>query len=351
MATNSNAGTSSSTSSRATQYDQPTPGEAELITKLIPVLKALIEKEYRDGTTYRDTHAKGHAAVQATFTVERDLPPELAVGLFATPRTYPAWVRLSNLNPVPQEDKKKDVRAFAIKLMGVEGETIYDPAAHNLDFILMSSAAFLAPNLQKFYDMEVALLKGGFAMIWFFLTHPRMALTILQGLQKTANLLEIPFYSQTAYAFGDQIVQYHLQPHQAATSQLPDNPTPNYLRERLAADLARTPAAFDFMVQLQTDPRKMPVDNPMVVWDPSLSPYRKVATIHIPVQRFDSPPQVEFCESFSVNAWRTLPPHRPLGDINRARLRVYPEIAQFRHQRNNVVWREPRPGDPNFATS
>ena len=329
------------------------PGEAELIDKLIPLLEALIEKPYLTGTTYRDTHAKGHAAVRATFTVEADLPAELRVGLFAKPHTYPAWVRLSNLSPTPQDDKKKDIRAMSIKLMEVDGERLWqsEPGARTLDLIMMGSQTFLAPSLHVFYDLESALLKGGLSVLWFFATHPRVLRTIAGSQQKTANLLQIPYWSQTAYAFGDKVVQYHMEPHQKATSTLPEKPTPNFLRERLKEDLGRQEAGFDFMVQLQTDPAKMPVEDPMVAWDPSLSPYRKVATLRLPTQTFDTPAQMQFCENLSFNAWRTLPEHRPLGAINRARLRVYPAIARFRHGKNNVtVWREPTPEDPRFGT-
>ncbi|HSG38692.1 MAG TPA: catalase family protein [Thermoanaerobaculia bacterium] len=326
-------------------------GEEEIIDKLIPVLKSLIEKPYLTGTTYRDTHAKGHAALRATFTVEADLPPELRVGLFAKPRTYAAWVRCANLSPVPQNDAKRDIRAMAIKLMDVDGDRLWqsEPDARTLDLVMMGSQTFLAPNLQVFYDLEVALLKGGSSVPLFFLTHPRVFLTISRSQQKTANMLQIPYFSQTAYAFGDKVVQYHMRPHQKPTSTLPKHPDPNFLRERLREDLGRQETAFDFMVQFQKDPVKMPVEDPMVAWDPRLSPYRKVATLRFPVQTFDSPAQAQFCENLSFNPWRTLPEHRPLGGINRARLRVYPAIARFRHDRNNVVFREPTPRDPSFA--
>jgi hypothetical protein len=327
-----------------------TAGEAELVDKLIPVLEALIEKSYLTGTTYRDTHAKGHAAVRATFTVESDLPPELKAGLFAKPKTYPAWVRLSNLSPVPKDDAKKDIRSLSIKLMDVEGDRLWqsEPDARTLDLIMMGSQTFLAPTLQVFYDMEMALFKGGLSVPRFFLTHPAVLLTIVRGQTKAANLLQIPYWSQTAYALGDKVVQYHMRPHQKATSTIPAKPAANFLRERLKEDLRRQPAAFDFMVQLQTDPVRMPIENPMVAWDPRRSPYRKVATLRLPVQTFDSPAQVQFCETLSFNPWRTLPEHRPLGGINRARLRVYPAIARFRHQRNGVVTREPQPQNPSF---
>jgi hypothetical protein len=326
--------------------------EEKLIDKLIPLLEALIEKSYLTGTTYRDTHAKGHAAVRATFTVEAHLPPELKVGLFAKPQTYPAWVRLSNLNPVPQDDKKKDIRALGIKLMEVGGDRLWqsEPGDRTLDFIMMGSQTFLAPNLQQFYELERALLKGGASVLRFFGFHPWIMKTIVNGQQKTANLLRIPYWSQTAYAFGDRVVQYHMEPHETK-SKLPNKPTPNFLRERLKEDLGSGPASFDFMVQFQIDPkRKMPVEDPMVAWNPKRSPYRKVATLTLLQQTFDSPAQVEFCENLSFNPWRTLPEHRPLGAINRARLQIYPAIAEFRHRRNNApVWREPTPEDPTFG--
>ena len=58
---------------------------------------------------------------------------------------------------------------------------------------------------------------------------------------------------------------------------------------------------------------------------------------------------MQFCENLSFNPWRTLPEHRPLGSINRARLQVYPAISRFRHRKNNAPpWREPTPEDPAF---
>jgi catalase len=47
---------------------------------------------------------------------------ELKRGIFASPRTYPAWIRISSSSGKIQSDKAKDVRGFAIKIMGVEGK-------------------------------------------------------------------------------------------------------------------------------------------------------------------------------------------------------------------------------------
>src|SRR5262245_47922751 len=189
--------------------------------------------------------------------------------------------------------------------------------------------------------MEVAIDRSGLPMAWFFLTHPRIAWTVFSSFTKCANLLEVPYFSQTPYAFGSRAVQYHIKPQQSATSKLPGQPAPNFLRERLVQHLAHSEAAFDFSVQFQTDPVRMPIEDASVAWDEKLSPYLKVATIRIPAQRCDSPEQMAFCENISFNPWRTLAAHRPLGGINRARREVYPVISKFRHHRNAAPLREP----------
>ena len=98
---------------------------------------------------------------------------------------------------------------------------------------------------------------------------------------------------------------------------------------------------FDFMVQMQTHPYKTPIENALVPWDEEISPFRKVATIWIPKQRFDSPEQLEFCDNLSFTPWHCLPEHRPLGSVSRVRRIVYAEISKFRHRENNVPREEP----------
>jgi hypothetical protein len=159
--------------------DPVTPEEEKLVEKLIPLIKQLIEKSYLTGTTYRDTHPRtwgrqGDIHRRAEFargTAGRSLRPPRAI---------------SGMDPIfepqchPQPDIKKDVRALAIKLMDVEGKMLWqsEPDATTMDLIMMGSQTFLVPNLQVFYDMEVALLKGGLYAIWFFLTHRRVLRTL-----------------------------------------------------------------------------------------------------------------------------------------------------------------------------
>ena len=125
------------------------------------------------------------------------------------------------------------------------------------------------------------------------------------------------------------------------TSEPIDDPTDGYLRDAMRGQLASGGACFDFMVQFQTDPETMPIEDATVEWDESESPFRKVATIDIPQQQFESAAQMEFCENLAFNPWNTLAEHEPLGGLNRARKELYSELATFRHDRNGVAYSEP----------
>jgi hypothetical protein len=82
----------------------------------------------------------------------------------------------------------------------------------------------------------------------------------------------------------------------------------------------------------------MPVEDPTVEWT---GPWQKVATIQIPAQNFDTPDQQAFGENLSFTPWHSLPAHRPLGGINRARKEIYRAISKQRHDLNGAPRREP----------
>src|SRR4029079_15029439 len=93
---------------------------------------------------------------------------------------------------------------------------------------------------------------------------------------------------------------------------------------------------FEFMVQLQTDPVRMPVEDPAIVWDEALSPFQRVALIRIPKQDPTAFRDLAVGEQLSFTPWHALPEHRPLGSINRARREIYRAISQQRHELQGV---------------
>ena len=100
---------------------------------------------------------------------------------------------------------------------------------------------------------------------------------------------------------------------------------------------------FDFLIQFQTDAYKMPIENASVVWPEKLSPFIKVATLRIPVQKFDSQEQLAFARNLSFNPWHCIAEHRPLGNQNRARKTIYYETSKVRQTMNREKRIEPSP--------
>lgn len=64
-------------------------------------------------------------------------------------------------------------------------------------------------------------------------------------------------------------------------------------------------------------------ENLAIAWDEKESPFVKVATVRIPAQQFDTKQRVDYGEALSFSPWHALKPHRPLGNVNRGRRKVY----------------------------
>ncbi|HEV3386324.1 MAG TPA: catalase family protein [Gemmata sp.] len=330
----------------ATEY--PPAGEEGYAQQLAEFLRAKVQKDYPTGITRRDAHAKHHGCVRAEFIVEPNLPAELRVGVFREPRTYLAWIRFSNQAGTPKPDLEKDIRGMAIKLMGVEGEKLLEDESseQTQDFILISHPVFVTRDVAEFYHLIKATTGGILRLGWFFFNpfnmHWRTFRNLMASLQRHANPLEIRYWSTTPYLFGTRAVKYSTRPQTPQVTAIPVNPSPDFLKEALKQSLVAGEAKFDFMVQFQTDAVRMPIEDPGVLWNEELSQFRKVATIRMIQQEFDSREQLTFGENISFTPWHSVPEHRPIGGINRARKLVYRIISEFRHQRNRTPRKEPR---------
>jgi hypothetical protein len=157
----------------------------------------------------------------------------------------------------------------------------------------------------------------------------------LASRQHHTSHLEIPYWSTTPYLFGPgRAVKYSVRPISPRKTPVPDPLTDGYLRDRLVAHLAHEEARFEFLVQFQTDGRKMPIEDASVEWRESESAFQRVAEIRIPVQTLEGAGAAS-CEQLSFNPWHALPDHRPLGDFNRARKNIYDAMAAFRRDRRS----------------
>jgi hypothetical protein len=333
-------------------HEYVTADEDSIASQMVNEFEAQVTRLYKDKKMLRQVHTKMHGCVKATFAVEKNLPDELKVGVFAgTPKEYQAWVRFSNGNTQTQKDKKKDIRGVAVKLMGVPGEKILNDAhfQETQDFLLMSSETFFAKTIKELNKLLTALTSASkIKTLLYFLNpfHLPTLMRINKSMVACDNPLSIPYWSTQPYQFGtvNRAVKYHLRPLPENQVVIENTTDDDYLRYNLAQSLHDNEAKFDFYVQFQTDAEAMPIEDPTVAWT---SQYIKLATLTIYAQVFDSNAQMEFGDNLSFNPWHSLPEHRPLGSFNRVRKRVYEVMSKFRHDKNKLPVLEPKES-PDF---
>jgi hypothetical protein len=331
--------------------ERPSPDEDALIGRILANSLASLDTKARP--VRRGQHPKHHGCVHADFLVAPDLPQDLKHGVFREGRTFPALIRFSNGRS--WDDRQGDIHGMAIKLLGVEGEKVLESEkdAQTQDFVLADHPTFFIPDLasyvsfsEKVLDARNSLLgRIGFVIrLLLSWDAPWKPLRTALG-KKPDSPLRVPYWSQTPYRLDRMAVKYTARPDLSLVPPPPPSHSKDRLREAMSAQLSNQEARFDFFVQLQTDPVAMPVEDPTVAWDEATSPARKVATIQIPRQDFDTPAAMAFCEHLSFTPWHSTPSHRPLGAINRARRVVYEALSKRRHELNQVPRREPSPAD------
>jgi hypothetical protein len=307
------------------------PDEAALVAEFVAFLKEVSAKRHPTGVVRRFNQARHAGCVEAEFTVLNNLPAEHRVGLFAQPRTYPAWIRFASA--ASDTDRDKDIRGMSIKVRQAGGQNL-TPGETTQDFVLNSHPVMMVPGPKDFLELLRANEAGGLARIFYFVRNPHAARVALAARQNPISHLDIPYWSTTPYLFGPgRAVKYIVRPRSPRADGPPDPLTDNYLSEALASRLAASDASFDFLIQFQTDRESTPIEDASVEWKEQDSPYRAVARIDIPKQRVDSAERAQACEQVAFNPWNCLVDHRPLGGYNRTRREIYRAMAAFRGER------------------
>lgn len=338
--------------------EYPGKDEEKIAMEMVKLLQDEMLRFYPPGSgkkQLRQVHAKMYGCVKAEFVVDPNLPDEYKMGLFKDAKSFPAWIRFSGGDTHLIHDKKKDFRGFAIKLLNVPGRKL-DPNQPDIpvhDFVMMNRNLFFSGSVYQFVKILRMLttplkLKYIPEKIWVFFSNLPTLLNGLKGKILINNPLERSYFSTTPYRFGDEsrAVKYLVRPSTANKDKLinPDLKSHDYLKTNLSATLKQHQIDFEFCVQFQEDPVKMPIENPSVAWN---SEPVKLATIKIPSQVFDTKEQNEFGDNLSFNTWHCLPEHQPLGNFNRVRKIIYEEMYEFRHKHNGIK-DVPPTGGPDF---
>ncbi len=323
--------------------------EEQSLNDIISQMADQMRGHFKPGGFERGGNTKTHGIVRATVTVRDDLPYHMRKGVFAEQRSYPAYIRFAGPGPdVPADIEDVGFTSMSIKLMDVPGEKLMDTEHRTQDFPAICTPTFVTPDTKANARLQYWSLVD--MPIYYFINFRESHLLdfAMQSLwnETQYNPLGQRHYSTTPYLLGEgQAMLYSYVPRTDVYRDIPGLPfgrVPfNYLRDNMVKTLDEKDVEFDFMLQLQTDPHRMPIENAAVRWPEKLSPFIPAAKIHIPRQKFDSPAQFEFAKTLRINPWQGLKEHRPLGNQNRARKRMYYELSALRMKMNDVSHKEP----------
>jgi hypothetical protein len=339
--------------------------EAKTIRGIIEIMDRIQTIVAEDvGDAKRAVHAKAHGLLVGELEVLPDLPPVLAHGLFATPRTYPAALRLSTIPGDVLDDAVSVPRGAALKIVDVTGPRVAGSEQDvTQDFLFLNGKAFSAATPDAF----LRTLKLLAATTDKAPGLKKVLSSVVRGLEKIVegvggqsptlltlggypeiNILGDEFYTQGPILYGDYIAKLALKPlsdNLRALTRQPLNLSghPDGIRQAVVEFFQSDSAAWDIQVQLCTNLQTMPIEDASVTWPETESPYLSVARLHMPSQDAWRADRIELLdERMSFSPWHALAAHRPLGGIMRVRQAVYAAAARFRVDHNHRSLVEPR---------
>jgi hypothetical protein len=330
------------------------PGEEAFLDSIIDSFEKQMRLLWKPGAFERGGNTKTHGIVRGEFIVHDGLPPRLRHGIYAQPKTYRAWVRFSGPGPYITPDiDDVGFMSISIKLMGVPGSKLMEEERFTQDMFGVSTPTFVTPDTIANAQLQLESLKNASLLYFVNLHRPHLLDLVMQSLwtKTQSSPFEAPYFSCVPYLLGEsEAMQYSVWPkskHRTPVPRLPRRPPNDYLRDAMVASLSNGDVDFDIRLQLQTDSHLMPLENNAVLWPERLSPRISAATLRLPRQKFDSPAQLAFARQLSYNPWHCIAEHRPLGNQNRARRRMYDTLSKLRHGVNGVPLYEPN-GDEVF---
>ncbi len=346
-------------------FEQVPDDEAQTSEALVATMHSILETTAADyGQAVRSVHAKAHGLLTGTLTVAEGLPAPLAQGMFATPGTYPAVLRISTNPGDILDDKVSTPRGMALKVIGVHGERLPGSEGDTTqDFVMQNAKAFTAATpkaflktlklLAKTTDKAAALKRAlSAALRGIETTLEAMGgesgtLKSLGGHPLTHPLGET-FYTVVPFLYGAYYAKLSVAPVSPSLTALTDQPVdldgkPDGLREAVGTFFAAHEGVWEVRVQLATSIDRMPIEDASVEWPEDESPYITVATVRVPQQPSWTPERVkQLDEGLSFSPWHGLAAHRPLGGVMRVRKPAYEHSAGFRGQHRGCPIHEPK---------
>ncbi len=357
------------------EWEKPALNEVAVNQKLTQVLMAAASKRDQGQRLRRDAHPRALGCIVAKFSINKDIDPEFRHGVFQPGKSYDALVRTSSGALSPKPDGEPDSRGFAMKVFNIPGKKLspIEPNATTQDFIMLSYPAFPAEVPAEFLGFVLASLKFGSPAAFIFpeldpkTWRIRNAATLIgvntRAPTETSLIAHRQYFSATPYLLDEKPIKFGAISCDYPNDKIPRpaNPGPDFLREQMRDQLAEKEACFDFVVQRYKP--GYPIENGMGWWpsgsdedaepttflkagapDLPVSPFIKIGRITIPKQELSldyNAPENIYCDNLTMNPFHSIPAHRPLGAINRARGSIYDSTTEGRHKFNKAVVKEP----------
>ena len=279
----------------------------------------------------RGFHAKSHACLNGELRLDPRRDPRTRFGLFANGQdTKRVVARFSNGVGWKQADGELDARGLAFKVFGVPGKKYLADEEDTQDFLMTNSPTPVGRDAVEFMEFARANANGRLSGLFFLAGHASTAAKALVRTNAVDSMVTERYWSGGVFHLGaHQAVKFSTRPCDLRMVREPARDSDDYLRKDLAL-AAKEGVCMTLYVQLQTDPAKTPIENSSVVWEETDSPILPVAKIVMPPQEV-APGAAAGCDQLTFTPWHSVPAHKPMGHINRARRFVYAASQSLRH--------------------
>ena len=333
------------------------PAEPAIFAEMAATMRGISERVGDQQRHYlRPVHAKSHGLLRARLTVLEPLTEPYAQGLFASPESFDAVIRLSTNPGDLLADSISSPRGFAIKVLGPERQEMLPghEGRRTQDFLCVNAPTFPAPNAAAFLEQLKTLAKHATdspELKQVISTTAQIAETVIEAAggesatlksfgHPQTNILGETFYTQAPLRYGRYIARIAFAPLCPGLQALTDKHLEKHsdysaLRDAVVKFFATERAEWEIRVQLALDLATTPVEDPSVPWPEDLTPYIPVARLVAePQEAYSAARSVFVDEQLSFNPWHGLAAHQPLGQVNRARKLAYPVAADYRRSQN-----------------
>lgn len=317
----------------------------KMINEIISILKDKLDKDYDRGNFKRGAHPKNLGLLKAYLKIDNNLDEDLTTSLVKPGAIYPCLIRFSSGGNKIKSDRSKDIRGMAIKVLGVKGKRFGNKENNTNDFIMLTIPTMPIGTLSLFRDSIKYMVKKKNPIAYIYVLMKKKKLYILKDLMKyrknQTSPLDVNYYSTTPYVYGNKIVKLSVAPKSNYKSKKPNKLNSNYLTYNMQKHLMNNEAKFDFLIQIRTNKKDMPINDASIKWNENESPFIKIGEVYIPNQIFTNEERNKLSETLSFSPGNCLIDHRPVGDINLARVKIYNELSKFRHYKNKDKIVEP----------